>query len=320
MQIENKKKMSNIFLKKGDLVDIISPASPLDKNELTKIQNYLKKFDLKSRFYLEDQLILNKKNSNNFSVFSPEIRFAQLDFALTNNESNAVWCARGGYGTLELIPYFSKLKNVQDKIFIGFSDITTIGIFLNQKLNQEIIYGPMLKQLSLNLLNEKSEKNIFDLAFGKVKNLKYKLKNLTNLSQDKIEGILVGGCLSVIAANFNTENEINWRDKILLLEDIDESGEKIDRYFEQFLQIMTLKKSFPKAILLGNFKQDLKNKIKEKNIDIAIDNFAKKIKDKKIDCALYQEKSGSLGHSKHIAPIILGKITTIQNDELSQML
>lgn len=310
--------MNSNFLKKGDLVDIVSPASPLDATDLKKIQDYLKKFGLKSRFHLEEKLLLSKKQSHNFSVFSPETRFEQLKFALENKDSKAVWCVRGGYGTLELIPFLSQLKNPQNKIFIGFSDITNLTIYFNQKLNLEVVYGPMIKQLALKMLDEKSEKNIFDLLFKKTKILKYKLQNLSKSKYSKISAELVGGCLSVIAANFATQNEIDFKNKILLLEDIDESGEKIDRYFEQLTQIMIAKKTFPAAILLGNFKQEVSNKTKQKNIDIALEKFAKKLVDKKINCPVFLEKSGSLGHSKHIAPIILGRNAVIQNDEISQ--
>ncbi len=304
-------------LKTGDLVDIITPASPITKSELTKIEKFLHKKGLRTRFYMDKKLLLAKKQSNNFTYFAPELRFEQLNFALQNTESKAVWCARGGYGALELIPFLSQIKTAQNKMFIGFSDITNLTIFLNQKLNLPTIYGPMLKQLAFETISKTAEKNIFDLVFGKKNKLDYKLKALTK-SPKNISASLVGGCLSVIAANFSTNNEIDFEDKILLLEDIDESGEKIDRYLEQFLQIMVLHKKFPQAIIFGSFKQEISQTAKKKNIDIAIANFVKKITTAKLDFAIFIDEKEILGHSKNIAPIIIGKNAKISDNFILQ--
>ena len=58
-----------MFLKKGDLVDIVSPASSVTKIELAQVKLFLEKNGLRARFFLEKELVLNKKPSNSFSAF-----------------------------------------------------------------------------------------------------------------------------------------------------------------------------------------------------------------------------------------------------------
>lgn len=336
-----------MFLKKGNLVDVISPASSVTKSELAAIKLFLEKNGLRARFHMDSDLLLEKKQSYNFSSFSAEKRFEQLKFALENKESQAVWCVRGGYGSADLIPLLQTTKKIpQNKIFIGFSDITSLAIFLQQKWNWQIIYGPMLGQLASGNVSAKSCKAILDLVFGKTTELKYSL-NLLNkgfaanytLSKNNLDkktlpqknvnsysAKLVGGCLSVLAAHFGTSNQINWRDKILFLEDIDESGEKLERYFQQLIQVMVATKSFPQAIVLGNYLEGVlwgkssaaEKIIAKKNIALAIKKFAQKIDDLKLRIPLFQEKTNCLGHSKNIAPLIIGAEARIFNSYLLQ--
>ncbi|MSP33497.1 MAG: LD-carboxypeptidase [Rickettsiales bacterium] len=310
-----------MFLKKGDLIDIISPASSITKNDLAKIKLFLEANGLRARFHMGRELLLDKKQPHNFPSFLAEKRFEQLQFALENKESKAVWCTRGGYGSVDLIPLLQASKKIaQNKIFIGFSDITSLGIFLQQSWNWEIIYGPMLNQLAQNKVSPSSKKMILDLLFGKKTALKYKLeaKNSYAKSSKTISAEVVGGCLSVLATHFSTLNQIDFNDKILLLEDIDESGEKLDRYFSQLVQIMLANKSYPSAILLGNYYLDVTSLIKKKNITFAIGKFVANLLQNKINIPIFEEKTKCLGHSKNIMPITIGKIAKISDNLLTQ--
>lgn len=303
-----------MHLKKGDIVDVIAPASSISKIEMAQITQFLTKKGLKARFFDEKGLLLGKNVKNLFPRFSAKKRAEQLIKALENQDSKAVWCARGGYGSTELLNFLqNNKKTAPTKLFIGFSDITSLAIFLSQKLNWQIIYGPMLTQLSSGKVSKKSEKIIFDFIFGAKRQLKYQILSLNNVAKKstKISGILSGGCLSVIAAAHGTPNQIDFQNKILFLEDIDESGEKIDRYFTQFLQIMQHKNCYPKAILLGNFHQSVDDKQKKADIRQAIANLVQKIDENGLKIAVFEEKTGCLGHSKNIAPIVIGNEVTI---------
>ena len=172
----------------------------------------------------------------------------------------------------------------------------------------------MLTQLAFGKVSKKSINAIFTLLFCEEYSLEYDI--FTQNSDKRIEGILVGGCLSVIMQSLGTVNQIDWHDKILFLEDIDESGEKIDRYFTQILQIMKYQNSEPKAILLGNFAQNVRDLQKKSNIKQAIAGFTKKIAENGLEIALFEEKSQCLGHTKNMMPLVIGTEVEIYDNRL----
>ncbi len=304
-------------LKKGDIIDVITPASAISREELVKISQFLEKKGLKTRFFMEKELVLDEKPPHLFSIASAETRFKQLKMAL-ESDSKVVWCARGGYGSADLIPFLAlETQRLQDKNFIGFSDITSLTIFLQQQWNFEIIAAPMLAQLAFGKVSKKSEDAIFTLLFSEEYSLEYDILplNLQDL-ETKIEGILTGGCLSVIMQSLGTLNQIDWHDKILFLEDIDEKGEKLDRFFTQILQIIKHQDSCPKAILLGNFAQNVRDKQKKANIKMAIVEFVNKIEKNGLDIRIFEEKSQCLGHTRNMMPLLIGAEVEIYDGKL----
>lgn len=309
-----------MFLKKGDLVDIISPASSITKHEFENIEKFLHSQGLCTRFHMAKELLLEKKPSSHIPAFSAKKRFEQLRFALENKESKAVWCVRGGYGSADIIPFLQTLPKIaQTKMFIGFSDITSLAIFLNQQWNFEIIYAPMLNQLAKNQLSSASKRKILQFIFGKKPQLNYNISAQNNCKNAKnITAEIVGGCLSVAASHFATKNQIDWQNKILFLEDIDESGERLDRYFCQIVEVIKSTKSYPKAILLGNFYFQITSRNKKKNIALANAKLIKRLHEASIDIPIFVENSHCLGHAKNMMPLIIGRAAQIKDGKLKQ--
>ncbi len=297
------------MLEKNDIVEVISPATACDLREIREIKNYVKKIGLIPRIFLEKETTLKKSSNNEFSSISPSWRFEQLKKAIEAPDSKIIWCTRGGYGSSEIVPLLMKMKKPKKpKIFIGFSDISSLNIFLIQQWNWKVISAPMLVQLALNKVSSKSKKAVLDLVFGKTLELKYRL---TNAKKIELSGEIVGGCISVLSGNFGTKNQVNWKGKILFLEDEGEDGERLDRYFNQISTIIKETKSKPKAVLLGNFLEaNIHGTPKAKNIKIAIKKFSKKI----ATIPLFQEKTKCLGHSKNMMPLFLGVEAKITKD------
>jgi muramoyltetrapeptide carboxypeptidase len=305
------------FLKKGDVVDVISTGTACTFDELEKIKNFIKKIGLKPNIFLEKKLALKKAVPYEFPSFAAEIRFKQFKKAAENPDSKIIWCARGGYGTAEILPFLQQLKKPKTKkIFIGFSDISSLNKFLIDKWNWQVITAPMLAQIALNKVSQNSIKAIVDLIFGRKKELKYELNHLTTHDSRLTTTQITGGCLSVLAGHFGTKNQIDWNKKILFLEDEGEDGERLDRYFNQLIQIIFETKKYPSAILLGNFLESNNHGTpKAKNIELAIKKFAKNLIEKNLKIPLFEEKSKCLGHSKNIMPLILGGEAKITEDK-----
>lgn len=100
--------------------------------------------------------------------------------------------------------------------------------------------------------------------------------------------------------------------KFSFLEDEGEDGERLERYFNQLLEIIREQKQMPKAILLGNFLEANPHGTPQaNNINIAIERMIAKIKARKWQIPILKEKSHRLGHCKNMRPLILGLNTDI---------
>ena len=306
-------------IKKGDQIDVISPSCACTKEENENIKNLLKNHDFLPNIFAENNLISEQILEHEFSPFDPKIRFEQFQKAVENPNSKIIWCAKGGYGAAEILPFLQKLpKPKTKKIFIGFSDITSLNKLLIEDWGWEVVVGPMLNQIAQNRVGQKSIAEIFNLISGQTNQLQYDLKAL-NQENTILQGELTGGCLSVLCGNFATKSQINWQNKILFLEDEGEDGERLDRYFYQIFTMMVEQNLKPKAVILGNFLHaNPHGTPKGKNIEIAITKFVQNIEKQNLQIPIFQETQNQLGHSQNMMPIILGKNIKIENQKLIQ--
>ena len=248
---------------KNIAISLISPATPCNEEMLAKIDNFLLNNNL-LRVSNNINNLVSDNCDNEFATTDSKIRFDELYNEILSQKSAIIWCSRGGYGSAEILQYLYKTENKmpQNKIFIGFSDITSISIFLIQKWRWKVIYGPMLYQMANKMLHQDSVSGMINLIKDIVNNknhtLSYKImpmnydaKNVDNLSAE-----IIGGCISVISSHYQTLNKIDWHNKILFLEDEGESGERLDRYFWQIITIIKEQNMIPRAIILGNLQQE----------------------------------------------------------------
>ncbi|MCE3255415.1 MAG: LD-carboxypeptidase [Rickettsiaceae bacterium] len=308
------------MVQRGEIVDVIFPSTCCGEGEISKIKNYLQSIDLTPRIISESQVTPRTNSNHSFPEFSAEARFEQLYEALKNPESTLIWCARGGYGSKDLLPLLAKAKPIkQNKIFIGFSDITSIAIFLQQNWGWKILCAPMLGQMIEGgklAVDENSKQRLLSLIFSSDKKLEYGLEVLGKVS-GSVKSEIIGGCLSVLAGHFGGDFQVDFADKILFLEDIDESGEKLDRYFSQIIEVILKTAKKPKAILLGEFCHGIKDQISKENINEAIKRFVARIAEFNLQIPVFKSKD-HLGHSDKMRPLILGVETVIESNLLKQ--
>ena len=142
---------------------------------------------------------------------------------------DAIFCYKGGYGCSRIIDKldFDLIKK-NPKLIVGFSDITVLLNVIYQKCSFPTLHGDMgicLRHAPLNTVN-----NFFDLMEnGFLAPLKNSEQELTIINNGCAEGILVGGNLSLIYNLLGTPYEIDMKDKILFIEDVEEAPYSIDR-------------------------------------------------------------------------------------------
>ncbi|MES2141371.1 MAG: LD-carboxypeptidase [Pseudomonadota bacterium] len=232
----------------GETIDIIAPAGGCEPDTLEHVKKLLQEWGLKPRIahdlFGNDLLCAN----------TDEKRFTQLQEALFNSESSAIWCLRGGYGCTRLISKLLELKEKPktNKLFIGFSDITALHLFLQQKWHWQTLHGPSANQVAYECIDSKSIQEFKKVIFGELNQLQFSL-SLFNMANHGavINAPILGGTLALIQASLGTEWQIDIKDKILFLEEVNEPAYRIDRMLQHLQQSGILQDV--KAILLGDF-------------------------------------------------------------------
>lgn len=174
-----------------------------------------------------------------------DAKLANIQSALTSY-SDVIVAMRGGSGATRLM---SNLRNVpkleKPKTFVGYSDLTVLLNYLNQDPLMTCIHGPMAFELTTEKRIEKFKSALVrsDVKFEKPG---------TWLTAGELEGQVVGGNLLLIINSIGTFYEPNFEQKILLIEEIDEPIDKLDRMFAQLRDSGIL--TSIKGLILGNFK------------------------------------------------------------------
>ncbi|MEN9322731.1 MAG: hypothetical protein RL699_511 [Bacteroidota bacterium] len=236
-------------LRQGDTVAIVATAR---KNILPNLQPAI---DLLKSWGLEVVIGQSIGLDNHQLAGTDMQRAADLQAQLENPEVKAIWCVRGGYGTVRMVDLvdFSVLAK-QPKWIIGFSDVTVLHAHV-QKMGYASIHGLMpvnVEKASAEAL-ESLRKILFDEP------LKYELPTQPENQLGKASGELIGGNLSILYSLMGSTSQLDGAGKILFIEDLDEYLYHLDR------MCMGLKRSglFAqlKGVVVGSFTQMHDNEI-----------------------------------------------------------
>jgi muramoyltetrapeptide carboxypeptidase len=195
--------------------------------------------------------------SHGYFAASAAERRAELLRALRDPKIDAVISLRGGYGSNYLLDdsLAAEIGDVGPKCVIGFSDVTSLEIFLWQKLGWTSIYGPMVAaglDGGAGVAKGYDEAS-FRNAIGVGATDGSWSMNLQGdaLSSGSSEGVLLGGCLTLIATTLGTPWELDTRGAILLLEDRGMKPWQVDRALIHLQQAGKFKDV--RGIVLGDF-------------------------------------------------------------------
>jgi muramoyltetrapeptide carboxypeptidase len=155
-----------------------------------------------------------------------EQRAKDFQEQMDNPNIKAIWCVRGGYGTVRMIDLldFTKFKQ-NPKWIIGFSDVTVLHSHLNT-MGFKSIHGIM--PISVGKASKLAQETLKISLFGEER-LEYDLLPHPMNKFGKASGELVGGNLSILYSLLGSSSAIDCHDKILFLEDLDEYLYHIDR-------------------------------------------------------------------------------------------
>jgi muramoyltetrapeptide carboxypeptidase len=216
-------------LRPGDTVGIVAPASHFSRGDLLAGCEALRRAGYQP-FYFESIL-----ERDLYFAGSVQRRVRELEEMFTRDEVRAIICARGGYGANYLLEALDLEKiKAHPKIFVGYSDLTCLLTYFSDALGLVTFHGPMVAK-------DWAQEGGVDLASwqaalaGKA-DWEPKLdaaSGVTGLVEGVAEGILYGGCLSILVASLGTPYEIRTEGTILFLEDLAEKPYRIDRMLMQ---------------------------------------------------------------------------------------
>ncbi|MFP4844730.1 LD-carboxypeptidase [Winogradskyella sp. PE311] len=229
---DNSKEMtSNLirppYLKVGDTVAIVAPSGILNnrEREVQQAVDLLKDWGLHP---VVGKHVFSK--SNHFAGADYE-RCEDLQSAMDDPKISAIWCARGGYGTVRVLDRLDYEKfNQNPKWVIGYSDITALH---NQLHNEgfESLHALMCVSLTKDLNEVKSALETFKSAlFGSPINYTIEGSNYNRIGNTS--GELVGGNLTMLHTMLGSKESIDVSGKILFIEEIGEYKYHIDRMLQ----------------------------------------------------------------------------------------
>jgi muramoyltetrapeptide carboxypeptidase len=233
----------------GDIVDVVAPASACTREELKLGIKALYALGLKPRV-AKDIFAKSLLFSN-----SDAKRLAQFKKAIYAPDSRFIWCVRGGYGAIRLMPEIMKWKRPKhSKILLGYSDITTLHVYLNQKWNWPTLHGPLLDRLGRNALTPSERKELFGLLYGSQSEVVFKnLKPMNRAARARktLRAPVVGGNMTVLQSGLGTSGALKPHGEIIFFEDTGERPHRVDRMLTQFAQAGWFKNA--RAVVLGQF-------------------------------------------------------------------
>lgn len=211
----------------GSTVCLVAPSGPLGHLKVDGLEFLLASFGFRTRRaeHLLDQW--------RYLAGSDEARAHDLQRAFEDPEVDAVFCARGGYGCARLLPYLDLDLIAQSrKLFIGFSDITVLHLALNRR-GLPTLHGPMAHAAVQDhsvWVNDSLRSALYGDAL-----IPEEAPAGECAVPGSAEGIVIGGCLTLLADACGTPDQPDTADKIVLIEDVGEQAYRIDARLTQLL-------------------------------------------------------------------------------------
>jgi muramoyltetrapeptide carboxypeptidase len=206
-------------LAKGDLVYLCAPAKATEENYVLAAENWLNHIGLRS--------IRSKHLTGRHHYFSGTEyeRMADLQEGIDHPEAKAIWCVRGGYGSIQILDGLQWASFIREpKWLIGFSDICALHHKI-QHIGFQSIHGTM----ALNIDNNSSaaKLRLAELLFGEKHT--FQLSTHADNNYGEANGLMIGGNLSIIYSMLASPDAYDFRNSILFIEDLAEHLYHIDR-------------------------------------------------------------------------------------------
>ncbi len=240
-------------LSKGARVGVFAPASPAEESRIARGLAELRSLG----FAPEDSF---SRESQAYFSASADARLAHFSSLLSDPNIAALVALRGGYGSNSLLecggstPLLQRMQALtSSKGIVGYSDLTSLQIFLWQNFRWVTFYGPMVAagfDAGENAASGYDRPSFEAAVFGASSRWKIDLSGEA-MQPGAADGIVLGGCLTLVETTLGTPWELDTAGSILLLEDRGMKPWQIDRALMHLMQAGKFRGV--KGIILGEF-------------------------------------------------------------------
>lgn len=295
-------------LSKGDLIGLVTPGSSVSDEELAVCISKLEGLGFRTTY--------NDTVLSEYGYFAgpDQERAEELMEMFVREDVDAIWCVRGGYGSIRILDLLDyEVIRQNPKVLIGYSDITAILTAIYQESGLVTYHGPVGTS-DFNGFSKKSIRKVLKYP-GETYKFPYKREKETQenpefdrytISGGEAEGELIGGNVSVLDSIIGTRFEPDFENKLVYLEDVGEKTYRVDKMIFHLLSGTNLKQAA--GIVMGIFADCNVNEAPSLSLRTALDDLLKPL-------GIPVSYGLSFGHIKRQVTIPTGIRATMDADK-----
>ncbi len=232
-------------LKKGDLIGLVTPGSPITPDQLDETISKLEGMGFRT---VHSESVLSEYG---YLAGKDRERADELMEMFTRKDVKGIWCVRGGYGSIRILDLLDyELIRNHPKVFIGYSDITALISAIHEQTGLITFHGPVGIS-DFNQFTVSSFRNVIMEPSARYR-YPYKREKKTRdnpeydrytISGGVAEGELTGGNISVLDSMIGSRFEPDFENRIVYLEEIEEKTYRVDKMVFHLLSGTNLKKA-----------------------------------------------------------------------------
>ena len=230
-------------LQQGAKIGVVAPAGCIERGSLEAGVEAIRA----EGFTVE--LSPNLFATEGYLAGAAQARARDLVDFFQRGDIDAIFCARGGFGSVQLLPYLSSEVGPTSKIFLGYSDLTILLNWFRQFRGLVTFHAPMVAMDIARGLSPITRAHFWPLLRGEMAEWRVDLGEA--IRSGKAQSEIMGGCLSILVTTLGTPYEIDTRGKLLFLEDIGEKPYRVERMLTHLM--MAGKLDGVAGVLFGDF-------------------------------------------------------------------
>lgn len=236
-------------INRGDTIGLICPCSAVDRERENKCVEIIESMGYKVK--KADNI---SENYAGYMAGSGRERGNWINRMFADDDVDAIFCVRGGNGGNRAMEYIDQeIVRNNPKIFVGYSDVTSMHLLFNQNCDLVTFHGPMVSSNMVDKFDDETRDSLMSAltVTGDYDFSNPAMREIKVLQEGKAEGRMVGGNLTLLSASLGTWYEVDTKDSILFIEDVHVDMEDIDRDIYALRNSGKLKQA--KGLLVGQF-------------------------------------------------------------------